>query len=88
MSKHVYISDLDPDEYEQALMSVIVEHREKVRKKAFSEVLEKVEQFRLMHHAFCNDSSQSDTMRRYHGTKENAFLELKDWLTGQLDNAT
>ena len=54
---------------------------------ALAEVLEKVEQLRLMHHAFCNDPSQSDTMRRYHGTKENAFLEFKEWLKQQI-NAT
>ena len=54
-------------------------------KLALAKVLEKADQLRLMHQAFANDPSQSDTMRSYHGAKENAFLEFKEWLEQQID---
>ena len=73
MSKHVYISDLDPDEYEQALMSVIVEHREKVRNRALSEVLEWINKSREQYPA--NWNKHPDLMLK----------TLEVWLTKQID---
>ena len=65
----------------------LLAHFDMGRQEAISEVLEQVNRYRMRHQDMAADSSMTKAIQQYHGTKAEAFNEVRTWLLTQIEES-